>query len=42
MLTYMGADYGVFVQKIDVSTWLLYATKGEAYDKDDICRDYAY
>ena len=42
MLTYMGADYGVFVQKIDVSTWLLYATKGEAYDNISVVGcDYA-
>ena len=31
-LKYWGSNYGVFVQKIDVGTWLLYYTKSEGYD----------
>lgn len=31
-LLYWGTDYGVFAHKTDTSTWLLYATKAEAYD----------
>lgn len=31
-LSYFGTDYGVFAQKTDASTWLLYHTKSESYD----------
>ena len=31
-LSYFGADYGVFAQKTDASTWLLYHKKTESYD----------
>ena len=31
-LRYCGCDYGIFIQKTDVSTWVLYYAKTEAYD----------
>ena len=31
-IRYWGTDYGVFIHKADVSTWVLYHTKSESYD----------
>lgn len=37
-LTYSGTDYGVFIHKTATSTWILYATKTEAYDEVTVVR----
>lgn len=37
-LKYWGTDYGVFVQKTATSTWLLYYTKSEGYDRVTVAR----
>ena len=37
-LSYFGTNYGVFIHKVDTSTWLLYHTKSESYDNLTVAR----
>jgi hypothetical protein len=40
-LTYSGYDYGVFAQKTDTSTWLLYYHKSESYDSVTVAKTHS-